>query len=86
MPIQMCVFCSRKSWRCGKTGTLAKAGYLNHEDHQEHKDFSFLRDLGGLRGWSFYGVANPGLAIGEYLAVRTIHLKWVSVFLCKRED
>jgi hypothetical protein len=56
---------------------FASAGFLNHEGHKEHKDFSFLRALCVLRGKSFQSVANPGLAIDGYSGIRTIHLKSV---------
>jgi hypothetical protein len=64
-----------QSWRWGEsTAPLANAGFLNHEEYEEHKDFSFLR---ALRGSSLYTVANPGLKIGQYLAIPTIHLQLV---------
>jgi hypothetical protein len=58
--------------------SFANAGFLNHEGHEDHKDFSFLRVFCDLRGLSFYGVANRGSVIDEQPTIRTIHLKSVS--------
>ena len=53
---------------------FASAGFLHHEGHHEHEDFSFLDVLMvGL----YYGVATSGVEIDGYLAIHTMHLKWV---------
>jgi hypothetical protein len=76
--IQVCIFCSRKVGDGVRAQPpLQMLDFLNHEGHEKHEDFSFLRALCDLRGSSFYDIANPGLANGKYSAIRTIHLKWV---------